>query len=66
MQSNLFRRAKQLLDRKNGSAFTEEEWEVIGAAMIPLNHPSCPFPEDMPINQCLDELAKIVEDEDHV
>ena len=61
LNNNLFRQAKQLMDNSNGQQLTDEEWEVLGAAMIPLNHPACPYPEDMTVAECLEKLAKLVE-----
>ena len=61
--SNIFREAKQLLDKKDsGSELTEEELQLIGTAEIPLMVPDCPLPEDMPVGECLEELANIVEE----
>ncbi|MBA7682145.1 hypothetical protein ES703_90491 [subsurface metagenome] len=57
---NLFRQALEILD-KNGER-TEEEQELLGAAMIPLNIRGCPFPEDMTVGECLEELARMVEE----
>ncbi|GAI63244.1 unnamed protein product [marine sediment metagenome] len=56
--ANLFKQALEILG-KNGER-TEEERELLSAAMIPLNIRGCPFPEDMTISECLEELAKIV------
>lgn len=61
LNGNIFRQAEELLDNSNGRQLTDQEWEVLGAAMIPLNHPVCPFPDDMPIGDCLEELAKMLD-----
>jgi len=60
--TNIFREAKHLLDTKKGSEMNEEELLTINAATIPLNIRGCPFPDDMTIGECLEELAKIVEE----
>lgn len=64
--TNIFRQAKQLLDKKDGGAeLTEEELQLIGTATIPLMVRGCPFPEDITIGECLEELAKMVEEVKH-
>lgn len=62
--ANLFRQAKQLLDKKaGGSELTEEELQLIHTAIIPLMIKTDGiFPEDMTISQGLEELARIVEE----
>ena len=59
--ANLFRQALEVLNAKNGER-TEEERELLAAAMIPLNVRDCPFPDDMTVGECLEKLAKIVEE----
>lgn len=59
---NIFKQAKQLLDNSNGRQLSDEEWEVLGAAMIPLNHPAYPFPQDMTVGEGLEMLANMVEE----
>ncbi|GAI59801.1 unnamed protein product [marine sediment metagenome] len=58
--ANLFRQALEILDKNGGR--TEEERELLSAAMIPLNVRDCPFPAEMTIGECLEKLAKIVEE----
>ena len=60
--ANIFRQALEVLDTKNGDR-TEEERGLLNTALIPLNIRGCPFPDDMTIGECLEELAKIVEEE---
>lgn len=61
--SNIFRQAKQLLDKKDiGLGLTEEERELVAAAMIPFNIRDCPLPDNITIAEGLEELAKIVEE----
>lgn len=63
MGDNLFRQAAELLKAKdNGAELTEEELGLIHTALIPLNLHGCPLPEDIPIGEGLEELAKMVED----
>ncbi len=65
MAENIFRQAKQLLDKKDsGNELTEEELRLINTAIIPLMVKTNGFfPEDMTIGEGLAELAKIVEEE---
>lgn len=62
--ANIFRQARQLLDKKdNGAELTEEELQLINAALIPLmGKADGLFPEDSTIGEGLEELAKIVEE----
>lgn len=64
MPENLFRRAKRLLDKKDtGGELTEEELRLIHTAIIPLMVKAEGFfPEDLPIGEGLEELAKMVEE----
>ena len=57
--TNLFRQAKQFLDRKD--SLTDEEQGLVNTAIIPLM--LLPEYNDIPISQGLEELAKIVEEE---
>ena len=66
INNNIFREAKQLLDTKAGREMTEEELQIVSAAIIPLTVRGCPFPDDMTVGECLEELAKIVEEESNV
>lgn len=61
---NIFREAKQLLDKKdNGSELTEEERDLVATAIIPLMVESNGiFPRDITIEEGLEELAKMVEE----
>ncbi|MBA7546421.1 hypothetical protein ES705_38811 [subsurface metagenome] len=61
MPDNLFRQALGILNAKNGER-TGEEQELLDTALIPLNIRGCPFPAEMTIGECLEELAKIVEE----
>jgi len=63
MTENIFRQAKQLLDKKDsGGELTEEELRLIATAIIPLMvKTDGVFPEDITIGEGLHELAKILE-----
>lgn len=63
--ANIFRQAKQLLDRKDdGAELAEEELRLIDTAIIPLMVKTDGFfPDDMTIGEGLEELAKMVEEE---
>lgn len=66
MKTNMFRQAKQLLDKRaSGGEISWAELELINTARIPLNLRDYPFPEDMLEVECLEELAKIVEGAAH-
>jgi len=57
--SNLFRQAKELLDKKDaGAELTEEELQLINTAIIPLMI----IPEDITIGEGLERLAKMMEE----
>lgn len=57
---NIFREAKELLQKKdNGNELTEEEEKLIGAALIPLM--LLPGYSDTPVDQGLEELAVMVD-----
>ena len=58
--ANLFRQALEILD-KNGER-TEEERTLLNTALIPLNIHGCPFLDDMTIGECLEEMARMVEE----
>lgn len=64
MGDNIFKEAKQLLDKKdNGAELTEDELELINIAIIPMNLHGCPLPEDIPIGEGLEVLAKMMDGE---
>lgn len=62
--ANIFREAKQLLDKKDsGGALTEEELKLINTAIIPLMAKTDGiFPKDITISEGLEMLAKMVEE----
>ena len=60
---NIFKDAKRLLNTKKSSEMTEVEQLIVSAALIPLNLRDCPFPEDMTIDECLEELARTLDGE---
>ena len=60
--TNIFRQAKDLLDKKDAGELTEEELQLIGTAEIPLMIRNCPYLNDMPARDCLETLAQIVEE----
>jgi len=60
--TNIFRQAKQLLDKKDaGGELTQAELQLIATAEIPFLIRNCPYLNDMPVRDCLETLAKIVE-----
>jgi len=61
---NIFREAKDLLEKKDaGGELSEEELQLIGTAIIPLMvKTDGVFPEDITIGEGLEELAKIFEE----
>jgi len=60
--TNIFRRAKQLLDKKDtGGELSWEEFQLIATAEIPFLVSRCPSLKDMPVRDCLETLAQIVE-----
>ena len=60
--TNIFRQAKRLLDKRDaGGEISWEEFQLIKKAELALILRGCPLPEDMPIGECLEELAQIVE-----
>jgi len=60
--TNIFRQAKQLLDKKDaGGELSEEELKLIATAEIPFLIRNCPYLNDMPVRDCLETLAEIVE-----
>ena len=62
MVENIFREARQLLNKKDaGAELTDQDWEVWGAAMAVLNNPACPLPHDMTVAECLEELSAMIE-----
>lgn len=67
MTDNIFRQAKELLDKRAaGNQITWDEFQLINTAKIPLNIHGCPFPEDMTVAECLEKLAKILEGEEKI
>ncbi|GAI72499.1 unnamed protein product [marine sediment metagenome] len=64
--TNIFRQAKQLLDKRDaGGELSWEEFQLISTAELPLIMRGCPLPEDMPVAECLEKLAKSVEGDDN-
>ena len=63
--SNIYRQAAQLLEKKDrGAELTEEELALINTAIIPLMvNTDGIFPDDITIAEGLDELAKMIEEE---
>lgn len=63
MSGNIFRQAKELLDKKDrGGKLTPEEWQTIHTALIPLEVKTDGiFPKDITIGEGLEMLAKLVE-----
>lgn len=60
MTENIFREAKELLEKKGaGTQLCEEEQKLVGAALIPLNQ--LKGFKDMSISEGLEELAVMVE-----
>lgn len=60
--TNIFREAKDLLNIKDaGGKLTEEELQLIATAEIPFLIRHCPYLKDMPVAECLETLAQIVE-----
>lgn len=59
---NIFREAKQLLDKKdNGNKLTEEEQELVNTADIPFTVNTGDIFGDITIGEGLEEMARIVE-----
>ena len=63
--TNLFRQAKELLDKKDaGSELTEDKLQLISTAIIPLMvKTDGVFPKGITLAEGLEELAKIFEEE---
>ncbi|MBA7506560.1 hypothetical protein ES706_05252 [subsurface metagenome] len=63
--ANIFRQAKNLLDKKaRGAELTEEELGVVNTALIPFTvNTGGFFPEDITIGEGLEELARMIENE---
>ena len=60
--TNLFRQAKNLLDKKDaGGELSWEEFQLIATAEIPFLVSKCPSLKDMKVRDCLEVLAEIVE-----
>lgn len=62
--TNLFRQAKQLLDKKDaGGELNNEELQLINTAIIPLMvKTNGVFPEDITLAEGLEELTNIIEE----
>lgn len=59
---NIFRQAKQLLDKRdNGNELTEEEQELVNTAAIPFTVNTDDIFGDITIGEGLEELARIIE-----
>ena len=59
---NIFRQAKNLLDKKDaGGELSWEELRLIATAEIPFLVSRCPSLKNMPVPDCLETLAQIVE-----
>ena len=61
MSNNIYRQAKELLDRKHDNKLTEEEYQLINTAIIPLMITNV-LGKDITLREGLEELAKIVEE----
>lgn len=62
---NIFREAKQLLDKKdNGNELTEEELELINTAIIPFMVNTDHIFGDITIGKGLEKLATLIEESD--
>ena len=61
---NIFRQARQLLDKKEkGAQLSEEELQLINTAIIPLMvKTNGIFPEDITIGEGLEDLATMMEE----
>lgn len=63
MGDNIFRQAKELLDKKdNGAELTEEEHALIATAGIPLDVNTGFFPKDITTDEGLEALARMLEE----
>lgn len=59
--TNIFRQARELLEKKDsGAQLTEEELQLLNTAIIPLMVTNGIFPKDITISEGLEELAKMV------
>lgn len=64
--TNIFRRAGELLDKKDaGGELTQAELHLIATAEIPFLIRNCPYLKNMPVRECLETLAQIVEGADN-
>lgn len=61
--SNLFAEARDIIRQKGMVDLTDAERETVGAVMIVVNHPACPYPDDMSVLDALDKLANLIEGE---
>ena len=59
--TNIFRQARDLLDKKDaGSELTEEELQLLNTAIIPLMVANGIFPKDITLAEGLEELANMI------
>lgn len=64
--TNIFREAKNLLDKRDaGGELNWEELQLIKKAELPLIRRGWFLPEGMPVRDCLETLAQIVEGGDN-
>ena len=56
--TNLFADARDIIRDKGMVDLTDEERHTVGAVMIAVNHPACPYPDDMPVQDILEQLSK--------
>jgi len=62
---NIFREAKNLLDKRDaGGELSWEEFQLIATAEIPFLVSRCPSLKNLPVRECLEVLAQIVEGAD--
>lgn len=60
---NLFRQATEILAAKDaGVELTDQDREVWGAAIIPLNNPAYCFLQGIPVAECLEVLSALIEE----
>ena len=63
--TNIFRQAAELLKAKDaGGELSWEEFQLIATAEIPFLVSRCPSLKNMPVRDCLETLAQIVEEAD--
>ena len=59
MSNNIYRQAKELLDKNHDYKLSEKERQLINTAIIPLMITKV-FPKDITLREGLEELAKLV------